>query len=205
MGVRFHYGAAIEGVDVESGKVTGVRTSKGAMHADAYIVAMGSYSPSLLQPLGIRLPVYPVKGYSITVPIVEEARAPVSTILDESYKIAITRLGKRIRVGGMAEIAGFDHRLRPAPRETLQLSLGSLFPGAADMGTGSYWTGFRPMTPDGTPVIGGTIYDNLYLNTGHGTLGWTMACGSAQVIADIISARPTEIEVADLGISRYAA
>jgi D-amino-acid dehydrogenase len=205
MGVRFHYGASIEGIDAAAGKITGVRTSVGVMRADSYIVAMGSYSPFLLQPLGIKLPVYPVKGYSITVPIVEEARAPVSTILDESYKIAITRLGDRIRVGGMAEIAGFDNRLRPGPRETLQLSLGTLFPGVSDMSAGSYWTGFRPMTPDSTPVIGATIYGNLYLNTGHGTLGWTMACGSAQVIADIISSRPTEIEVGDLSISRYAA
>ncbi|MCW2387312.1 D-amino-acid dehydrogenase [Sphingobium sp. B11D3B] len=205
LGVHFDYGTAIDGIEVDADRVTGVRTSKGFMRADAYVVALGSYSPALLRPLGIRLPVYPVKGYSITVPIVDEARAPVSTILDETYKIAITRLGSRIRVGGMAEIAGFDRRLRPAQRETLQLSLGTLFPGVADMGAGTYWSGFRPMTPDGTPVIGKTRYGNLFLNTGHGTLGWTMACGSAQVVADIISARPTEIEAVDLAISRYAA
>ncbi|MBN8831742.1 MAG: D-amino acid dehydrogenase [Sphingomonadales bacterium] len=205
LGVRFDYGTSIQHIDVEAGRVTGVHTDRGLMQADAYIVATGSYAPALLRPLGIKLPVYPVKGYSITVPIIDESRAPVSTIMDETYKIAITRLGSRIRVGGMAEIAGFDPQLRPAPRETLQLSLGSLFPGVADLAASSYWTGFRPMTPDGTPVIGGTAYDNLYLNTGHGTLGWTMACGSGQLIADIISARPTEIEVGDLDISRYAA
>ncbi|MBC2667157.1 D-amino acid dehydrogenase [Novosphingobium flavum] len=203
MGVKFTYNTGIDGLEVERGRINGVRTDSGVKRADAYLVALGSYSPHLLRPLGIKLPIYPVKGYSITVPILDEPRAPVSTIMDETYKIAITRLGDRIRVGGMAEIAGFDPRLRPAPRETLEMSLSSLFPGVSDLSAGTYWSGFRPMTPDGTPVIGGTAYDNLYLNTGHGTLGWTMACGSAQVIADIISDRQPEIETADLGICRY--
>src|SRR5690606_11366169 len=142
----------------------------GPVSADAFLVAMGSYSPAFLAPLGLRLPVYPVKGYSITMPIVEPARAPRSTLLDESYKVAITRLGERIRVGGMAEIAGFSTDLPPERRRALERSVGSLFPGAGDLSAASFWSGLRPMTPDGTPIVGPTSVANLFLNTGHGTL-----------------------------------
>ncbi|WDA38098.1 FAD-dependent oxidoreductase [Sphingobium sp. YC-XJ3] len=145
-----------------------------------------------------------MKGYSITVPIVDEARAPVSTLLDESYKVAITRLGDRIRVGGMAELSGYSKGLPRARRDTLEYSVGSLFPGAGDLGGASFWSGLRPMTPDSTPVIGATKVPNLFLNTGHGTLGWTMACGSGHVIADIIGGGRPRIETADLAISRYS-
>ena len=123
--------------------------------------------------------------------------------MDESYKVAITRLGDRIRVGGMAEISGYNNVLPEPRRNTLEHSVGSLFPGAGDLKAASYWSGLWPMTPDGTPVIGGTRFDNLFLNTGHGTLGWTMACGSAQVIADIVSGKTPAIETADLGVARY--
>jgi D-amino-acid dehydrogenase len=202
-GVGFSYGRTIKGLAVEGGRIDHVATDQGPVRADAYLVAMGSYSPQLLAPLGIRLPVYPVKGYSITAPIVDESRAPVSTLLDESYKVAITRLGDRIRVGGMAELSGFSRDLPQARRNTLNHSVGSLFPGAGDLEQASFWTGLRPMTPDGTPVIGGTRIPNLYINSGHGTLGWTMACGSGRVIADIISGREPDIETGDLGIGRY--
>jgi len=202
-GASFQYGLKVSALLTGGGRVEGVRTDQGDLTADAYVLAMGSYSPSLLRPLGIRLPVYPIKGYSITVPILDEARAPVSTVMDESYKVAITRLGDRIRVGGMAEIAGFDTTLRPRRRKTLELSVGSLFPGAGDLAKGSFWTGLRPMTPDGTPVIGATGFKNLFLNTGHGTLGWTMACGSAQVLTDIIGGAPSAIPSSDFAISRY--
>jgi D-amino-acid dehydrogenase len=144
-----------------------------------------------------------VKGYSITVPITDEPRAPVSTLLDESYKVAITRLGDRIRVGGMAEISGYNNYLPPARRATLEHSVGSLFPDAGDLPAATYWSGLRPMTPDSTPIIGPTRYPNLFLNSGHGTLGWTMACGSGHVIADIIGGRKPEIDVHDLAFSRY--
>ncbi len=202
-GVSFTYGRTIKGLVVEGGRIAHVATDQGAVQADAYLVAMGSYSPQLLAPLGIKLPVYPVKGYSITAPIVDESRAPVSTLLDESYKVAITRLGDRIRVGGMAELSGFSRDLPQARRNTLNHSVGSLFPGAGDLDGASFWTGLRPMTPDGTPVIGGTHIPNLYINSGHGTLGWTMACGSGRVIADIIGGREPDIETGDLGIGRY--
>jgi len=171
--------------------------------ADAFVVALGSYSPFLVAPFGMKLPVYPVKGYSITVPIVDAERAPVSTVMDETHKIAITRLGDRIRVGGMAEIAGFDLSLNPKRRATLEHSVEDLFGGAGDQSRATFWTGLRPMTPDGTPVVGRSTMPNLFLNTGHGTLGWTMAAGSGRVLADIVSGRRTEIESADLGYARY--
>jgi D-amino-acid dehydrogenase len=159
----------------------------------------------MVAPLGIRLPVYPIKGYSLTVPITDAALAPVSTIMDETYKVAITRLGQRIRVGGTAEIAGWDTTLRPHRRAPLERSLRDLFPAAGDVAKASFWCGLRPMTPDGTPVIGPTKLSNFYLNTGHGTLGWTMAAGSGQVLADLVSGRTPAIDTSDLGLSRYAA
>ncbi|WP_242116664.1 D-amino acid dehydrogenase [Sphingomonas lacusdianchii] len=202
-GVEFRMGTTIRRLVRDGDRITGVETDAGPVTGDAYLVAMGSFSPQLVAPLGLRVPVYPVKGYSITVPIVDESRAPVSTLLDESYKVAITRLGDRIRVGGMAEISGFNNDLPEARRATLEYSLGSLFPGAGDTSRASFWSGLRPMTPDSTPVVGPTRYGNLFLNTGHGTLGWTMACGSAAVIADLMSGRHAAIETADLSIARY--
>jgi D-amino-acid dehydrogenase len=202
-GVRFVLGRRIDAIVASGNRIAHVRTDRGDISGDAYLVALGSHSPLLLSPLGIRLPVYPVKGYSITVPIVDPARAPVSTLLDESFKVAITRLGDRIRVGGMAEISGYSNDLPPARRATLDHCVGSLFPDAGDLSQASFWTGLRPMTPDGTPVIGATGYRNLFLNTGHGTLGWTMACGSGHVIADIIDGKRPAIETGDLAIDRY--
>ncbi|WP_294326116.1 D-amino acid dehydrogenase [uncultured Sphingomonas sp.] len=202
-GVEFRMGTTIRRLVRQGGRIAGVETDAGMVTGDAYLVALGSFSPKLVRPLGLKLPVYPVKGYSITVPIVDEARAPVSTLLDESYKVAITRLGDRIRVGGMAEISGFNNDLPEARRATLEYSLGSLFPGAGDTSRASFWSGLRPMTPDSTPVVGPTKFGNLFLNTGHGTLGWTMACGSAAVIADLMSGKRAAIETGDLSIARY--
>jgi D-amino-acid dehydrogenase len=203
-GVRFLFGNTIRRLVVEGQRIQHVETDAGNLRADAYVVALGSYSPLLLAPLGVRLPVYPVKGYSITAPIVDEVRAPVSTIMDESYKVAITRLGRRIRVGGTAELSGYSNDLPKARRQTLEHSLSSLFPGAGDLSKASFWSGLRPMTPDSTPIIGGTTIPNLFTNTGHGTLGWTMACGSAKALSDILSGREPAIDVTDLAISRYA-
>jgi D-amino-acid dehydrogenase len=202
-GVRFLSGTEVRRLAMDGGRIAYVETAQDRIVADAYLVAAGSYSTQLVAPLGLRLPVYPVKGYSLTVPIVDAARAPVSTLLDESYKVAITRLGDRIRIGGMAEISGFSHDLPEARRATLEHSAGTLFPGAGDMTQASFWSGLRPMTPDSTPVLGPTRIANLFLNTGHGTLGWTMACGSARVIADLIGGRRPEIDAADLAIGRY--
>ena len=205
LGVRFRYGTRIDRIRTEGGRVTGVETDAGLLTADRYVVALGSYAPAMLRPLGIRLPVYPVKGYSITVPVTEADAAPVSTVMDETFKVAITRLGDRIRVGGTAELAGFSTALRAPRRRTLEHSLRDLFPRGGDLGQASFWTGLRPMTPDGTPVVGATAYPNLFTNTGHGTLGWTMACGSGRVLADLVSGRRPEIDHADLSVGRYAA
>ena len=202
-GARFRYGVKIAGISSDSARITGVATDQGELRADAYLVAMGSYSPLVLRPVGIRIPVYPVKGYSITVPIDDATCAPESTIMDETHKVAVTRLGDRIRVGGTAELAGYSMALREARRGTLNHVLTDLFPRAADVARGEFWTGLRPMTPDGTPVVGGTPYPNLYLATGHGTLGWTMAAGTGRVIADLMSGRPTDISLDGLTVDRY--
>lgn len=205
-GVTFRFETAIEAMLTEGDRVVGVRTDRGTVTADAYLVCLGSHGPALLRPIGIRLPVYPVKGYSITVPVEDASHAPHSTVADETYKVAITRLGDRIRAGGTAELSGFNRTLRAGRRETLELSVGSLFPGACDFSRAEFWTGLRPSTPDGTPVIGPAgRYANLWLNIGHGTLGWTMSCGSGRLIADLISDRIPNIEHADLSLDRYAA
>ena len=203
LGARFRYGVHIQGISSDSARITGVTTDQGRFTADAYLVALGSYSSLMLRPIGIRLPVYPVKGYSITVPIDDAARAPESTIMDETHKVAVTRLGDRIRVGGTAELAGYSLALREARRGTLNHVLTDLFPGAGDVARGEFWTGLRPMTPDGTPVVGGSPYPNLYLATGHGTLGWTMAAGTGRVMADLMSGKPTGISLDGLTVDRY--
>lgn len=204
LGVRFMFNTGIDRIVTDGARVSGVATSAGLLQADAYVLALGSWSSRLVAPLGISLPVYPVKGYSITVPITDASGAPESTVMDESYKVAITRLGNRIRVGGTAEISGFSTRLYDARRATLDHSLTDLFPRGGDLSKATFWSGLRPMTPDGPPVIGPTPYANLHLNTGHGTLGWTMSCGSARVLADMLSGRKPEVDVGALDVDRYA-
>ncbi len=204
MGVEFHYGQTIERIAVEGGKVVGVDTDKeGRVTGDAYVCAMGSYAPRILDPIGLRLPVYPVKGYSVTLPVTDDAYAPQSTIMDETHKVAITRLGDRIRVAGTAEIAGYSNRLGPHATDTVRFVINDLFPRGGDLAKFEGWTGLRPMTPDGTPVLGPTGYGNLFLNTGHGTLGWTMACGSGRAVADAVLGRKPEISFDGLTVERY--
>ena len=202
-GVTFHFGVSIDRLEKDGSTIAAVHTSVGRITADAFVLALGSYSPRMARPFGMRLPVYPVKGYSITAPIIDESKAPVSTIMDESYKIAITRLGDRIRVGGMAEISGFNNTLQERRKATLQFSVEDLFGGAADQSKATFWSGLRPMTPDGTPILGASTVPNLWLNTGHGTLGWTMAAGSGRVLADLISGKKADIKTDDLGYARY--
>ena len=204
LGVDFRFGRTVDGLVREGDRIAGVRVGGEVLKADRYVLALGSYSRALLEPLELDLPVYPVKGYSLTVPLVDPALAPKSTVLDETYKIAVTRFDDRIRVGGMAELGGFDLRLDPRRRATLEMVVNDLFPGG-DVARATFWTGLRPMTPDGTPVVGATRYANLFLNTGHGTLGWTMACGSGRLVADLVTGRRPEISPVGLGIDRYAA
>ncbi|UWU91528.1 D-amino acid dehydrogenase [Bradyrhizobium sp. CB1015] len=203
LGVRFMFNTSIDRIVTDGARVSGVATSAGLLQADAYVLALGSWSSRLVAPLGISLPVYPVKGYSITVPIKDASGAPESTVMDESYKVAITRLGNRIRVGGTAEISGYSDKLYDARRATLDHSLTDLFPRGGDLSKATFWSGLRPMTPDGPPVIGPTHYANLHLNTGHGTLGWTMSCGSGRVLADMLSGKKPDIDVSALTVERY--
>jgi D-amino-acid dehydrogenase len=202
LGVKFRFNTSIDALETAGGRIAGVRCGGETLRADAYVVALGSYSTHLLSDI-VKIPVYPLKGYSITAPIIDAAKAPVSTVLDETYKIAITRFDDRIRVGGMAEIVGFSKSLREARRETLEMCVNDLFPGGGDTSQASFWTGLRPMTPDGTPIVGRTPVSNLFLNTGHGTLGWTMSCGSGQLLADLISGRRPAIQADDLSVHRY--
>ncbi|RZL67624.1 MAG: D-amino acid dehydrogenase [Variovorax sp.] len=203
LGVDFRFGQAVDGLLTDGDRIKGVSIGGEVVMADRFVLAFGSYSRQFLAPLGLDLPVYPVKGYSLTVPLVDPAFAPRSTVLDETYKIAVTRFDDRIRVGGMAELGGFDLRLDPRRRATLELVVNDLFPGG-DVAAATFWTGLRPMTPDSTPIIGATKYPNLFLNTGHGTLGWTMACGSARLISDMVTGQRPEISASGLGIDRYA-
>ncbi|MFV5345290.1 D-amino acid dehydrogenase [Acinetobacter oleivorans] len=203
LGVNFQFNQNVEKLIVEGDEIKGVQVNGTVLTADRYVLAFGSYSRDFLKPLDLQLPVYPVKGYSLTIPIVDPVFAPQSTVLDETYKIAITRFDQRIRVGGMAELSGFNLGLNEDRRATLQMVTQDLFPGG-DMAQASFWTGLRPMTPDSTPIIGATRFKNLFLNTGHGTLGWTMACGSGKLISDIVLNHKTDISTDGLSIQRYS-
>ena len=205
-GVVFRHGVTLRRLLRDGDRLTGVLTAgHETLRADAYLVALGSYSPLLLAGVGIHVPVYPVKGYSITVPISDPRGAPESTVMDETHKVAVTRLGERIRAGGTAELAGYTLELHEARRRTLAHVVSDLFPQGGDMSRAEFWCGLRPMTPDGTPIVGGTRLPNLYLATGHGTLGWTMAAGTGCVMADLMSGREPEIDLDGLTVERYPA
>jgi D-amino-acid dehydrogenase len=195
-GVSFGYGIEIERLLMEGDKVSGVAVRaagrKDVLEADAYLVSMGSYSPFLLAPAGIGVPVYPVKGYSITAPIT--GLAPSVCITDESGKVAVTRLGNRLRMAGTAEVAGFDTSVNEARCAAIADRVRQIFPNSADFSNVKKWAGLRPTMPSNVPSIGRTRYSNLYLNTGHGTLGWTLACGSGAAIADLISGRRADVQ-----------
>lgn len=201
-GVTFRMSTTVQGIEAAGGKISGIRTDAGVLQADAYVLACASASVALAKPLGLSLPIYPVKGYAITVPVIDAAAAPRSGVMDEYYKVAITRMGSHIRAAGTAEIGSWDTRVTARDCATAIKSLASLYPHGADMAKVSYWAGLRPMTPDGAPLIGATRYANLYMNAGHGSNGWTTACGASRLIADIIAGTATEIDSSDLGPQR---
>lgn len=201
-GVTFRFNTPVDALVQDGNRISGVKCGGERITADAYVVAFGSFSTALLDDI-VKVPVYPLKGYSLTIPIKDAAAAPISTVLDETYKVAITRFDDRIRVGGMAEIVGFNTKLLPARRRTLEMVIGDLFPQGGHNDQAEFWSGLRPMTPDGTPIVGRTPLKNLFLNTGHGTLGWTMACGSGQLLADVISGVTPAISADDLSVMRY--
>jgi D-amino-acid dehydrogenase len=195
-GVAFRYSSSIQALNVAGDGVSAVRLDGGEeVSADAYVVSLGSYSPRLLAPLGIRIPVYPLKGYSITLPLgpSELAAAPTVSLTDEACKIVISRLGTRLRAAGTAELTGYDTTVNPVRCAAIARRIRELFPALGGITTVDNWAGLRPATPNNVPVIGKTKLRNLYLNTGHGTLGWTLACGSGSVLADLISGRQPQV------------
>jgi D-amino-acid dehydrogenase len=204
LGVTFHYNETIRSLVVENGKIASIETDRDRETGDQFVCCLGPYSAILLKKIGIRLPIYPVKGYLITLPVTDSDAAPQSTLMDETYKVAITRLGDRIRVAGQAEIIGYNHRLGKHATDAVRHVVTDLFPKGGDVSKAEDWTGLRPMTPDGTPVLGKTRFKNLFLNTGHGTLGWTMACGSGRAVADLVSGRAPEISFEGLEASRFS-
>jgi D-amino-acid dehydrogenase len=196
-GVDFRFGATVERLMAADGRIDGVaarsETGSETLRADAYVVALGSYSPLLLRPLGIRIPVYPAKGYSATIPLSGDSVAPTVAMTDDGRKIVFSRLGQRLRVAGTAEFNGYDTGLNEVRCRALITRTRELFPELRPAGEPEFWCGLRPTTPSNVPFIGPTRLPNLYLNTGHGTLGWTMACGSGRALADVISGETPKI------------
>ena len=203
-GVQFRFGLAASGFELVQGRITRLRTDAGDVQGDAYVVAGGVDSLALLAPLGIRLPLIPVKGYSATAPITALDQAPMTSVMDETYKVAITRMGNRLRIAGTAEVGTTGMKLRDGALRTLLKVASDWFPRAATYRRSQFWVGARPMLPDGPPVIGASSIANLFLNTGHGSTGWVMACGSGKVLADVVGGVAPEIDLDGLTFDRYA-
>ncbi|MEP6609439.1 MAG: D-amino acid dehydrogenase [Burkholderiaceae bacterium] len=203
-GVDFRFNVTVQGAQLEGQRITSLRTQSGEIRGDAYVVAGGIDSVALLRPLGIRLPMQPVKGYSATAAITAFEHAPYISVMDETYKVAITRMGKRLRIAGTAELGTRGMNLRNSALRTLMKVAQDWFPYAASYSKSRFWVGARPMLPDGPPVLGKTPIENFYLNTGHGSTGWVMACGSARVVADVIADRAPGIDLNGLTLDRYA-
>jgi D-amino-acid dehydrogenase len=200
-GVEFQHGQTITGLPAGSGAIEGVKLLQAdgvsrVLTADAYVVALGSYSAKLVRPLGLWLPIYPVKGYSLTIPVTDPDAAPRVSLTDDEYKLVFSRLGQRLRVAGTAELNGYDNTLNTVRCEAIVDRVASLFPRAGDFGAAMRWCGLRPATPSNLPYVSATRYRNLFLNTGHGTLGWTLACGSARLLTDLVSVRAPDLDPA---------
>lgn len=202
-GASFHFNTHIKGLVHDQGKITCVQTDKGDIHANAFVVCLGSYSPLMLAPLGIKLPIYPCKGYSISMDTTGYSGAPKTALIDDSIKMVYSRLGTQLRVAGTAELDGYDLRMSRRRKKLIVDKALELFPNSGNLSSIRFWSGLRPVTPDSAPIISGTKYANLYLNTGHGTLGWTMSCGSAKAVADLISNKTPDISLMGLGVARF--
>jgi D-amino-acid dehydrogenase len=193
-GVVFDFDVVIEGFEFNGQEIQGVKTNKSPVRADAYILALGSYSPLLARPLGIRLDVYPLKGYSVTMPVKDPAAAWSVSLTDDSHKLVFSRLGERLRIAGTAELNGYNTEINAVRCQAIVKRVMEIFPGAGEPRQAQFWAGLRPATPSNVPYIGRTKYRNLFLNTGHGTLGWTHSCGSGRALADIVSGRRPEVD-----------
>lgn len=201
-GVSLQFNTNIRALLAEGDAITGVLTDHGILQADRYVVALANDAPLLLRPLGIDIPVYPVKGYAVTAEVGDTDMAPRSSVMDEHSKVMVTRLGNRIRAAGMAEVGGYDRSVDPRRASSVLKTVEALFPAAGDYRQATYWAGLRPMTPDGSPYLGATRYANLLLNIGQGSNGWTQACGCGRIIADVIDGRVPEIDLDGLTLER---
>ncbi len=203
VGVDFRMDTKIVRIAQMGGRVTGIRTQRGMVTGNAYVCAMGSYSTPLLRDIGIKMPIYPAKGYSATVPLNVPHLAPRTSITDDDHKIVVSRIGDSLRIAGTAEFDGYSTLIsEPRARAVLDAGL-ELFPGIMEPSQAEFWAGLRPLTPDGVPVIGATKLENLYINSGHGTLGWTMGCGSGRVMAALVSGRDPDIDLTGFGPDRF--
>ncbi len=202
-GVTFRYDVTIHGLVSEAGRITSVATDQGALTADAYLLALGSWSPRLASGVGLRLPIYPAKGYSATIAVDDPSGAPCVSITDDENKLVFSRFGERLRCAGTAELAGWNATLTETRARALVTKARALFPRAGDFDAATLWAGLRPVTPDSVPILGATPFGNLWLDTGHGTLGWTLSCGSGRVIADLISGRRPDIDTNGLDLARF--
>jgi len=206
-GAQFRFNVSVIRIELDAGRVSRVVIDdevgiEESVRADAFVVALGSYSRPVLRSIGIPLPIYPVKGYSITIALEPEDEAPTVSLTDHARKIVISRLGDRLRVAGTAELAGYDTEINEVRCQALVKRCFELFPRAGRPDAAQYWTGLRPATPSNLPIIGRTRFPNLYLNTGHGTLGWTMACGAGHALADILSGKTPEPDFGFLGVGK---
>jgi len=199
--VRFEFNTTIQALAINGEGISRVVTDKGDRSADLYVLSLGWGSPFVSKKIGIDLPIYPVKGYSVTVPIGQSNSAPRLGGVDEEHLVAFARFGDRLRITATAEFSGYDRSYKPADFRTMFKVARDLFPAGADYDQPTYWAGLRPMTPGTTPILGGTKYRNLYLNTGHGHIGWTMSCGSAKITADIIAGRKPDIDLTGLTLN----
>ncbi len=202
-GVTYAYGVNVDRVEAEDGRIARIVTDQGSFTADAYVMAFGSYSQLLLRPLKVNPRIFPTKGYSVTIPVDGRKGAPTVSITDIDHRIVYSRLGDRLRVAGTAEFAGYDTGLREDRARVILNHAQKQFPNGGDFDRPEFWTGLRPLTPDGMPVIGTTRYPNLYLNTGHGTLGWTLAAGSGQALADLIDGEIPAIDLTKFSVDRF--
>lgn len=202
-GVMFQLGTSISGIVASGDRIDGIVTDKGRIAGDCYVLALGSYSPLAARRLSIKLPVYPIKGYSVTIPTDGFGGAPIIGGVDEQYLVAFCRMGDKLRLTATADFAGYDTDYEAKDFAVMLRIARELFPNAGAFDRPSYWACLRPMTPDGPPIIGGTRYKNLWLNTGHGHMGWTMACGSARIVADLIQGRKPDVDIGGFSPARY--
>ena len=197
-GVRFRFGVTVDGLEADGDRIAGVRTRGGVVRGDAYVLALGHMSPFVAETVGLKLPIYPVKGYSVTIPRGSSNLAPRMGVCDEDRLVVTCPMGERLRIASTAEFGGYDKGHRPADFRGMLGFARELFPSAGDYGRPEYWAGLRPMTPSTVPILGRARFENLYLDTGHGHIGWTMACGSGKVTADLVAGREPEIDLEGL-------